>query len=104
MGEHRKRENEIKLHPTAIGNREIANAVRVVLRAVAIEVNEMRARVRQPSLLDHRAIDVDAPVIFLVHLVARTREERADIPAEVENFPAFPFRMAKHLVEVLETA
>src|SRR5215207_6355425 len=55
---NRKRENEIKLN-TAIRNREIANAVRVVLRAVAIEMNKMRARVRVSSLLHHRTIDVD---------------------------------------------
>ena len=74
--------------------------MRVVLRAVAIEVDEMRARVREPPMLDHGAIDVDAPVIFMVHLIARTLEKRADVPAEVENLPALPFQMAEHLVEV----
>src|SRR5215213_10378634 len=60
----------------------------------------MRARVRESSLLYYRAIDVHAPVIFMVHLVTRTRQERADIPTEVEDLPAFPVRMAEHLVEV----
>src|SRR5690242_16196133 len=94
MREHRERDDEIKLHATAIRDREIANAMRVVLRAVAIEVDEMRARVREPSLLDDRAIDVDTPVVFMVHPLAGTLEKRADIAAEVEYLSTLPFRMA----------
>src|SRR6185369_6553262 len=99
MRENRKRENDVKLH-AAIRYREVANSVRVVLRAVAIEVHEMRARISESSLLDDGAINVDAPVVLMVHVVTGAREESANIPAKIENFASFPKRMVQHFVEV----
>ena len=100
--ENRERENDVKLHAAAVRYREVANPVRVVLRAVTIEVNEVRARVREATLLDHRAIDVDAPVVFMVHLVARAREKSPDIPAEIKDLAPFPNRMTEHFIEIGE--
>src|SRR6476659_300271 len=97
--ENRERENDVKLH-TAIRYREVANPVRVVLRAVAIEVHEIRARIRETSLLDHGAVDVDAPVVFMVHVVAGAREKSADIPAKIEDLASFPHRVTEQFVEV----
>jgi hypothetical protein len=74
--------------------------MRVVLRAVAIEVDEMRARIRETSLLDYGAVDVHAPVVFVVHVVAGAGEKSADIPAKIENFAAFPGWVTEQFVEV----
>ena len=70
------------------------------MRAVAIEMHEVRARIRQAPLFHDRRIDVDAPVIFMVHVIARAGEKRADIAAEVEDLAAFPDRMTEQFVEV----
>ena len=55
----RKRENKIKLD-AAVRHRQMANPVRVVLRAVTIEMHEVSARIRAASLFHDRRIDVDA--------------------------------------------
>src|SRR5215510_14419188 len=62
----------------------------------------MRARIRETPLLDNRAIDVDAPVIFVVYFVAGAREKSADVAAEVENPATFPVRMPEQFIEIWE--
>ena len=97
---NRERENDVKLHAAAIGYREVANSVWVVLRAVAIEVHEMRAWIRHASLLNDGAIDVDAPVAFVLYFVAGAREKSADVAAEIENPATFPIRVSKQFVKI----
>src|SRR5205085_1253230 len=96
---NRKCKNEVELD-AAIRNRLMTNAVRVVLRAVAIEVDEMRARISRPALFDHRGIDVDAPVILLVHASAGALQKRADVAAEIEYGAPLPLRTIEQPVEV----
>ena len=91
--------NKIKLHAT-VRNGLVTNPVRVVLRAVTIEVNKMSAWISRASLRDHRRVEIDAPVVFMVHVVAGAFQKGADVATEVENLFSLPHRTAKQFVEV----
>jgi hypothetical protein len=51
-------------------------------------------------VVDHRPIDIDAPVIFVVHFVTGAREKSADIAASSRDLPTFQTGWAQYFVEV----
>ena len=81
---------------------QMANPVRIVLRAIAVVVNEMSPRKGAAALLDYCSIQIYAPVVIVVNVVACTHQKGADIAAEIQDLTTLPNRAFKHLVEVGE--
>src|SRR6185503_1448007 len=99
MSKHREGDDDVKLHP-AIRNRQIANSVWIVLRAVAVVVQEMSARIRPLTLLHYVQVQIEAPVVFVIEAVPGATEERADVAAEVQNSSTLPRWPCEHFIEV----
>src|SRR4030095_1739326 len=99
MSKNRESDDDVKLHST-IRNRQIANSVWIVLRAVAVVVQEMSARISPLTLLHYVQIQIEAPVVFVIDAIPGAAEKRADITAEVQNFSTLPHWPSKHFVEV----
>ena len=81
---------------------QMANPVRIVLWAIAVVVYEMSPRVGAAALLDYSSIQIYAPVVIVVNVVACTRQKGADIAAEIQDLTTLPNRASKQLVEVRE--
>jgi hypothetical protein len=62
----------------------------------------MSARVSAPALLDYILIQIQAPVVIVVHVVSSTPQKGADVAAEIQNLFTLPCRMSKHIVEIAE--
>jgi hypothetical protein len=86
----------------AIWNGQMACAMRIILRAISIIVNEMSPRVSLAAAFDDLPVQVDAPVIVMVHAVACADEKVANVPAEIEHLAALPRRPAQQLIEISE--
>src|SRR5688500_5813002 len=71
-----------------------------VSSAVAIAVHEMRARITQAPLHDPSRMQVDAPVICVVHVLAGAFQKGAHVATEVEHLPALPHWPAEQFVEI----
>src|SRR6478736_6573397 len=97
MGEDGECDDDVELH-AAIWNRQMACAIWIELRAISIIVNEMSPRVSLAAAFDHLSVEVDAPVIVMVHAVACADEKRADVPAEIEHLAALPRQPAQQLI------
>jgi len=101
MGEDGESDDDVEFQ-AAVRDRQMACALRIVLGAISIIVNEMSPRVSLAAAFDHLSVQVDAPVIVMVHAVACADEKRANVPAEIEHLAALPRRPAQQLIEISE--
>jgi len=99
--EDREGEDEVE-RDAAVGPGQVARAFGAELRAVAVVVDEVRAREGATAQLQHFAVEIEAPVVFVLDAFARAREEAADVAAEVQYLTALPVRPPEQLVEVGE--
>jgi len=96
-----KREDEIELQ-TTIRDCEVTNPIRIELGTIAIVVHEVGPRITAATFFNGLTVQVDAPVVFLVNVVAGARQQPSDVAAEIQDLTASPNRMGQHSIEVSE--
>src|SRR5262245_17332259 len=101
MSEYRECQDEIEFN-VAVRHRQVSSAVWVVLRAVAVVMNEMRPREFALPLLDYIPIDVKTPIVTMVDGASCAPQKPSYIAAEIQNLSALPDRVFQNLVEVGE--
>src|SRR6516165_9127257 len=99
--EDREGDDDVELQ-TAIGYRQISDAFRIVLRTVPIEMNEVSSRMITAPLFDHNLVDVDAPVIIMIHRVSSSYQESADVSSEIQDLALLPCRTFQNCIEIHE--
>src|SRR5262249_39055306 len=101
VSEDREGEDDVELH-AAIGYRQIADSLRVVLWVVTVEMNEASPGMVAAASFDDGRVDVDAPVILVIDRIAGSDEESADIPPEIQDLAPLPRGATQDFIEVHE--